>query len=59
MDDVMTPKVWQLAMKRIYNQYNKAIVATLGEDYTYCFADTAVCNTARIMRLPGSINQKH
>jgi hypothetical protein len=39
--------MWQLAMKRIYKQFN-----VLMGDYEYLFTDTAVCNTARVMRLP-------
>lgn len=49
-----TPKMWQLAMKRIYKQFN-----VLMGDYEYLFTDTAVCNTARVMRLPWSVNQKN
>ena len=49
----ITPKVWQLAMKRIYTLYNE----TINEEYLN--ADMAVCNTARIMRLPWSVNQKN
>lgn len=52
---IMTPKVWQLAMKRIYTLYDN----TIGELHQYLYSDKAVCNTARIMRLPWTINQKY
>lgn len=52
-------KVWQLAMKRIYALYDKTITENLWEDYSCVFSDKAVCNTARIMRLPWSVNQKN
>ena len=53
MDKEVTPKVWQLAMRRIYELYD----GIMEEEYKY--SDKAVCNTARIMRLPGTINQKN
>ena len=53
IDEELTPKVWQLAMKRIYHMYDLA----MGEEHLK--SDGAVCNTARIMRLPTSINQKY
>lgn len=53
IDNTITPKVWQLAMKRIYSRYDLEI------DDQSIWADKAVCNTARIMRLPDTINQKH
>ena len=51
--DSFTPKLWQLAMKRIYSLYDSVI------EEEYLLSDRAVCNTARVMRLPGSINQKN
>ena len=54
----VTPKVWQLAMKRIYKLFDETIINNCWEDYSYINADKAVCNTARIMRMPGTINQK-
>jgi len=47
INDRVTPKVWQLAMKRIYTLYDD----TIGDE-EYLYSDKAVCNTARIMRLP-------
>lgn len=53
IDKEVTPKVWQLAMRRIYELYD----SIMEEEYKY--SDKAVCNTARIMRLPWTINQKN
>ena len=53
LDDEFTPRVWKLAMKRIYALYDKII------DQEYLNSDKAVCNAARIMRMPWTINQKH
>ena len=51
----MTPKIWKYAMKRIYAQFDNV----LWESYPHLYADEAICNSARIMRMPGSINQKN
>lgn len=53
MEKEFTPKAWQLAMKRIYTLYDNLI------EEEHLLSDKAVCNTARIMRLPWTINQKY
>lgn len=63
IDNEVTPKVWQLAMKRIYTLYNKSLEDFYTDETNpspeMLKADQAVCNTARIMRMPWTINQKH
>lgn len=53
INNEFTPKMFQLAMKKIYNQFSKIV------EQEHLAADMAICNTARIMRLPFSINQKN
>ena len=49
----MTHDIFSYAMKRLYKKYNTIVDNPIFE------ADMAVSNAARIMRLPGSINQKN
>lgn len=53
LNEEFTPRMFSYAMRYIYKRYDTIIWDS------HLYSDTAVCNTARIMRLPWTLNQKN